>query len=159
MTDRGNSPRSGSSRLDDVLASLPRERASEDFTTAVLDRVADARRPAHHRGALLALAASFLLALGLGAHEWQERREGRAAAERIAAMEIEARLLQAEIDELRAQAREAYPVVYVGGNDDIDVVVDLARLVGGRPASELIREQNAAMRLAYTPPADAGQTY
>ena len=149
-----------SRRLDEVLAALPRERASDDFTEGVLARVAEARRPAR-RAPILALAASLLLAVGLfGAHSWQERREARAAAERVAAMEVEALLIQAELDALREQARQAYPVVYLGGDDDVDVVLDLARLSGGRPASELVREQNDAIRLAaYTPPPRPGRAY
>ena len=115
--------------LDASLGALPRERASDNFTRRVLE---EAERREDH-GQWRPLAAAFaLLALGLGTYSWNERLERLEATERRAALLAEYELLQEELAEIETAKRER-GVVYLGGTDDVELVLDLGRLVrGGR---------------------------
>ncbi|MEM6796256.1 MAG: hypothetical protein AAF725_19960 [Acidobacteriota bacterium] len=115
--------------LDAALAHLPRERAGDRFTGAVLSR---ARRAevSQTRWRFLAAAALFFTAAGVAVGEWNERLAQEAAAERIAELRAEYSLLREELLELqRASELEEEPgVIYLGSSDGIDYVVDLQRL-------------------------------
>lgn len=129
--------------IREALRSLPRARADDDFTERVLERIDGGRRlprvPAAVRWAAAAtLAAAVLFAVSVSwpgaAGERSGERERRA---RIEALEAERLRLAAELEEIRRLAsslREPAPVLYLGGDDDVDLVIDLDRLARERPA-------------------------
>ncbi len=137
--------------LSSALRSLPRHRASAGFTSDVLRRLDDRHRPrARSRGPagrgpagrdsvrwplLAAAAALALLVVGFGAREWWHLHQRQQATAHLATLEQERRLLAAELAELQAQVTGAQPVVYLGGSNDLDLVLDLeqVRRTGARP--------------------------
>jgi len=139
------------SRLDRLLRSLPRERASDDFRDRVLRaaRVEAASRrsqpPWLARGLAPALAAAaLLLALGLSLGLYMVERTRRAELRReIAELRREHQRLDAEVDQLRQEARTVGAtgrrVIYLGGDDTVDYVLDLERLARQGARGQFIR--------------------
>ncbi len=109
--------------LHNVLKSLPRERASVGFTGRVLRRLERPTRRSMPRWAPVAAAAILLLTLGFGWREWRHRQ----TAADLAALLAEKQALQAELEDLRRLTADARPVVYLGSDDRVDLVLDLAR--------------------------------
>ncbi|MEM1201864.1 MAG: hypothetical protein AAGN66_01395 [Acidobacteriota bacterium] len=118
-------------RLDAALGALPRERAAADFTARVQGRLEPPSSSAR-RWYLAAAAAVLLLAATFGVREWQHRRQIDAAVQRLADLRAEYHLIAAELDSLRQKAERAQPVVYLGGDENVELVVDLARLARAR---------------------------
>ncbi len=128
-------------RLDEVLNTIPAERARPDFTRQVLARLdAPEGREASRWASLfaprwlLATASAAVLALALGAmwrHEATPRNplpptEAEAALSEIRAEH--ARLRQ-ELESLTGHASNPdQGVVYLGGNENVDLVVDLGQV-------------------------------
>ncbi len=129
-------------QLETALKSLPREQAGLGFTAGVLRRIDQPSLrflPAyrafrssrigagvfnrHAINATIIVAAVLVLALGLG---WREMRQHQ-AAEHLQVLLAEKQELEAELESLRRLTARARPVVYLGGNDEIDLVLDLAR--------------------------------
>ena len=124
-------------RISRLLASLPRETASPQFTAGVLERLADApRRRRQQRWIAAACAAVVLLAGTFGLRWWSEERarerQRQEALVRLEALEAEKRALEDEISRLRRMARDARPVVYLGSTPNLDMVLDLGRLARRR---------------------------
>jgi hypothetical protein len=126
--------------LQNVLKALPREQAAVGFTARVLRRIEQpsprwlAPRWLAPRWATAAAAAILALTLGFG---WREWRHHQAVAD-LKALLAEKQALEAELDDLRRLTAEARPVVYLGSDDRVDLVVDLARFsrqggFGSRP--------------------------
>ena len=129
MADRG---------LDRLLKELPRVAASPGFTGRVLSRLDALENGVRERRRGLALwprlalpAAALAATLAAVAVTHQVR------AERVKSDAAEARQLLEEIrdqhsrleDDLRALDHlAAEPVLYLGGDDDLDLVVDLERV-------------------------------
>ncbi|MEM7048609.1 MAG: hypothetical protein AAF604_03070 [Acidobacteriota bacterium] len=127
-------------RLDEALRSLPTARASDEFTAQVLRRLpADAgteqgpgnpwNRPASWAGlaaaAMLLLAfAGVLLAPRGGGDDSAavDREEARALLEEL---RQDHRRLTAEVRSLREHQQA--PVLYLGGDEGLDIVLDLGR--------------------------------
>ena len=113
-----------------LLREIPRETARTGFTTRVLARLDDSapERPREARRPRLAFAAAAVLALvvsaGLFRYE-QSRDAARAAEARQALQEIRAEHQRLE-QELRALSEP--PVVYLGGNERVDLVLDLENI-------------------------------
>jgi hypothetical protein len=119
-----------------ALAELPRLQAGPGFTDEVLARAA-APAPGRGRLAPVGIVACFLLAGGLAAafpawHQARLRGEQRA---RVEALQREHRELERELRALRRLAAEHSPVVYLGGDESVDLVLDLDSLAGAVPAS------------------------
>lgn len=120
-------------RLDAVLASLPREKAGDGFADAVMERL-DHQRTVRRQWQTLAAAALVLLTVGLGAFQWHRYQEQMAAVERMARLNAEYQVLQAEFEALEATRERARPVIFLGstplgsGSDDVDLVLDLWKL-------------------------------
>lgn len=111
-------------RLHDVLATLPRDAASDGFTAATMQRLRDRR--ARRRRMPLVAAASVVFALTAGAltvRQVSEIREER----RLAALRAEQRAIAAELEELKALTDDQQAIVYVGGDENVDVVLDLSK--------------------------------
>jgi hypothetical protein len=123
-------------RLGDLLRELPREPARPGFTARVLRRLdaAPERRPAPGRVPRLALAAALaVLAIAAG---WlaDARREALAkarAARALAEIRAEHARLEREVQELS----QPPAVVYLGGNEDVDLVLDLGKVRGSEGAT------------------------
>jgi len=120
-------------RLGDLLRELPREHARPGFTARVLNRLeSPGRRPAVPR---LALAGALGLFLAVGAsvlvdahREAVEAAQARQALQQIRAEHT--RLAQ-EVHDLSARP----PVVYLGGNEKVDLVLDLGKVGGSEGAT------------------------
>lgn len=116
-----------------LLRELPRETARPGFTQRVLARLDEPAKTAagsmawRFRLAMSAMAAVALLvvaAAGVVRHE-QSREAARAAEARRLLQEIRAEHDRIE-EELRALSEP--PVIYVGGDERLDLVVDLDRI-------------------------------
>ncbi len=122
-------------RLETTLRELPRARAGDDFTARVLARLdAPARRRPMPlaRLAMAGLAAAAALALALSAGPLRpgdgggrERRLRADEARRLLEeLRREHRALASELETLAAEE----PVLYLGGDEEVDLVVDLSRV-------------------------------
>ena len=110
--------------LHDALQSLPREGASAGLTGRVLRRIERPAAPWYApRWAAGAAAAVLILTLGLGWREWRHRQ----TVTELRALLVEKQALQAELEDLRRLTAEARPVVYLGSDDHVDLVLDLGR--------------------------------
>lgn len=115
--------------LDAALRSLPRVDASPDFTMKVLQRVR-ATQPTGSRSAsywrpILATAAAVSTVTLLGVL-WHLRQDvAREAADplRVQAIRAQHQQMQRDFEALRSLADAAQPVVHVGGNDQLDLVL------------------------------------
>jgi hypothetical protein len=124
--------------LREALRGLPRERAGEAFTERVLARLDEPvrRRPGlAHPFALAAVVAAALA----GGWLWREQALDRQRLERISELKRQQRMLAAELESIRRDAAAtAVPVVYLGGDDSTDVVVDIARLAERRAGTGVV---------------------
>ena len=112
-------------RLSEALRALPAAEPSPTFTARVLSRlaVAPARAPRRRVPAWAAAAAAVALLI---AALWG----GRAAlkVQRTAALRSETEELARELEALRQAAERPAPVLYLGGNEEVDLVLDLSTL-------------------------------
>jgi len=123
-------------KLSSALRSLPRAEARPGFTDAVWSRLEERRVPRPDLGhrhlarwpMRLAAAAVCLLLLVLGTREWWHHHQLQQTTARLTALENERRALVSELESLRRQMDMAQPVVYLGGNNELDLVLDLAAL-------------------------------
>ncbi len=119
--------------LSRALRSLPRVRSRPGFTDRVLRRLDEAERRttsirAWRRTAAAAVGAACLLALAAGARQWWFHQQQQLGFARLATMESERQALLVELESLQHQMADARPFVYLGGSNDIDLVLDLDRL-------------------------------
>jgi hypothetical protein len=127
-------------RLGDLLRELPREQAHPGFTARVLERLAlpvqapERARPRRTFRLALAGAAAAAVLTAVGAGVLMDRR-----AESIEAAEARQRLqeIRAEHGRLEQEVQELSqpPVVYIGGNEDVDLVLDLGKVSGSEGAT------------------------
>lgn len=122
-------------RLGDLLRELPREQARPGFTARVLERL-DSTERAPRRPFRLALAGATAMAIltTISAGVLMDRR-----AESIQAAEAQRMLqeIRAEHGRLEQEIHELSqpPVVYIGGNEDVDLVLDLGKVSGSEGAT------------------------
>ncbi len=121
-------------RLGDLLREMPREQARPGFTARVLQSL-DSPERAHRprRPFRLALAMVAILTTISAGVLMDRRAESIQAAEaRRMLQEIRAEhgRLEQEIQELSQP-----PVVYIGGNEDVDLVLDLGKVSGSEGAT------------------------
>ncbi len=111
--------------LNRLLGELPRENAREGFTTRVLARLDD--RPTGWMRPRLVFATAALVAVMASAGVLQYRADQRQEEARRMLRELrsEHESLKHEFESLSAP-----PVVYVGGDEKVDLVVDLSRVQG-----------------------------
>ena len=125
-------------RLGDLLRELPREPARPGFTARVLYRIeAPERRRFTPRLALAgALALTLTVAAGAVMEARREAIETARAQQALRALgdiRAEHGRLEREVQELAAPS-----VVYLGGNENVDLVLDLGKVrgtAGARPAA------------------------
>lgn len=125
-------------RLGDLLRELPREHARPGFTARVLQRLEASERPRRNprlatAGALAAAAVLSASAGGVLVNAVNARHEAvEKARTQQALAEIRAEHLQLERD---FQELSQPPVVYLGGNEDVDLVLDLGKVHGSEGAT------------------------
>jgi hypothetical protein len=120
-------------RLGDLLRELPRERARPGFTARVLNRLeSPERRPAIPRLAMAGALAAFL-AVGAGVLVDARREAVETAQARQALRQIRAEHLRLEQEVRELSARP--PVLYLGGNEQVDLVLDLGKVDGSEGAT------------------------
>lgn len=112
-----------------LLSELPDERARPGFTGRVLARLDERPATPVWRRPRLVFATAALLAVTATAGVVQvraEREADRAEARRVL------KELRSEHDDLKheLESLSTPPVVYVGGNEQVDLVVDLSRVQG-----------------------------
>ena len=122
-------------RLRRALRSLPAPATRPDFTGRVLARL-DATGAAMGSPAprWAAAAAAALLVAGLGA--WSlDRGTRQARRAEVLALRDDAARLEQEIEALARESERSAPVLYLGGTEEVDLVLDLSRFAA-LPASD-----------------------
>ena len=113
--------------LREALRGLPAATPGPAFTARVLARLDRPRaRRAHVPAWVTAAATMAVLAGGLwgvtaGRQAWQQER-------RRAALRAESAALARELAALHEEVAKPAPVLYLGGNEQVDVVLDLSSL-------------------------------
>jgi hypothetical protein len=122
MEDHGLNP-----DLDQILRELPREQAREGFTARVLANLESQETLAMWWRPRMVFAAAALVTVMASAGVLQYRADQRHEEARRLLRELrsEHNSLKHEFESLSAP-----PVVYVGGNEEVDLVVDLSRVQG-----------------------------
>ena len=124
-------------RLGDLLRELPREHARPGFTARVVNRLdaPERRRSIPWRIPRLALATALTIVLTVTAGFLvKERRDALAnarAEQALAEIRAEHARLEREVRELSDQPS----VVYLGGNENVDLVLDLGKVRGSEGAT------------------------
>jgi len=120
-------------RLGDLLRELPREQARPGFTALVLYRLdAPARRRSIPRLALAtALTAVLAVTAGLLIDARRDALANARAERALAEIRAEHARLEREVRELS----DPPSVVYLGGNEDVDLVLDLGKVRGSEGAT------------------------
>ena len=123
-----------SRQIIDLLGALPQEHARPGFTANVLEQL-DAKPHRITRWsfrlapAMAATAAAALLAVAISAGaliEWQGKaRQHREAVQALRELRAEHGRLEAELEEMSEP-----PVVYLGGDEKADYVLDLGKVRG-----------------------------
>lgn len=122
--------------IDGLLAALPRERAGSAFTGQVLARLDRPRWRRHRRVLALVAATATALLLATGALElWQQRERRAELAEQITALRRDHARLSVELRRLRARMSAEQPVLYLGGDDRVDYVLDLRHMARTVPVT------------------------
>jgi hypothetical protein len=121
-------------RIGKELRALPREKAPEDFTRRVLDnlpRTARRRFPAWGYRLAAATAVVLLLVVPMSLKHWSVsvNTGNEAMLAEIEAVRTEKERIEQELRRLREQAEEESPVVYLGGNEDVGLVLDVGALL------------------------------
>jgi hypothetical protein len=118
-----------SDELRRLLRGVPADEPGPHFTAGVLARL---ERPAGGRrrglGQLPAWAAAVAIVVALSAG-WAVIATRAAAQERRKAELVrESAAIAAELRELRQEATRPAPMLYIAGNEEVDVVLDLSSL-------------------------------
>lgn len=109
-----------------ALRRLPSAEAADGFTAGVLARIdpaAAARGRTRARRTASALAALIATGALAGAGVRHANVE-RAREARLAEIDAERERLARELDEIRRLSRAPLPVVYLGGDEEVDLVID-----------------------------------
>lgn len=129
--------RPSNQELDRLLAELPRESASPGFSGRVLTGLdAPARARTGLRWLLAAAGTAAALSAGL---LLLPRATSEPPLAETRALQEEHRLLMEELESLKASLRasEAAPVLYLGGNEHLDLVLDLGPVWRSEPAGDV----------------------
>lgn len=117
--------------LGELLRELPRERARTGFTARVTARLDDpAPKPWRHPFRYRLVFATAALAAVVASAGILQVHSGRQEALRNAEARRMLQELRSEHESLKQELRSLSepPVVYVGGDEEVDLVVDLSRI-------------------------------
>lgn len=121
--------------LERILRSLPEGEPGPDFFTEVEQRI-ETRRRRRRRHRVLGSIAAILL-LGATIVGVREHRDGTAKARQVEELRAERAQIEAELEDLRTAVHESPPILYLGGTEEVDIVLDLRRLDGASTAPRL----------------------
>ena len=114
--------------LGRLLRELPREQARAGFTARVLANLDAKPEPRTRRTPRMVLATAALVAAVASAGILQLRADRHEELRKAEARKV-LQELRSEHESLERELRTlSDPVVYVGGNEDVDLVVDLSRV-------------------------------
>jgi len=121
-------------RISRELKTLPRERASDGFTRRVMNnlhRAPQRRMPAWGHRLAAAATVIILLVIPLSLRRWSMSIDtgNEAALAEIEAVRTEKAQIERELQELRALRASEGPVVHLGGNEDVNLVLDVGALL------------------------------
>ena len=114
--------------LRKALRSLPTASPGPRFVDEVRARVRATETGGLPVGRRLAWAAMLVIGFGTGTWWAVEERSERQRSTEIQSLQQESDRLEAEIARVREQLREPAPVIYLGGTERVDVVLDLETL-------------------------------
>ena len=127
--------------LDELLQGLPRVQASDGFTGRVLAGLERRPRRATRSGMVGWAAAAALLLVALivgGLLRIEQQQTAGERANRAAVLRSEHQSLQQDLARLKSQAEQERPVVYLGGTDQIDLVLDLTAVERPVPLAPIL---------------------
>jgi hypothetical protein len=141
MNPRDTTPENDlSDPVFEALRALPPVAASPEFRARVLARVAAGARVetvdavvGWSRGWAL-FAASLVAVSAVTAWQWERRERRREWLDQVQAIRQETQSLGAELSDLRAAERA--PVVYLGGDESVDLILDLEQLQQARASQQ-----------------------
>ena len=121
-------------RFDEMLKESPRSGASADFTARVMKRIRDDENPSARPTwrPVFAIAALIVVSI-LSGITFERYKE----VQRIEAIRIEARQLEAELEMLKKQSEEASQV-FLGGSEKREFVLDLRDLTAPSPEAQTV---------------------
>ena len=126
-------------RLERELSRLPRQTASEGFTRSVLDELDRRRRPGSRIPDLslwgAVTAAAILMLAGLGYAYQQKRAADRAYEREVEVLQSTYQELLQEVAAIRQEVEQPAPLLYLGGDESTDLVVDLNQAFDDLPAA------------------------
>ena len=106
--------------------------ATPQFTQAVMSRLATRRMTRRRRQLVSALVTTAVLILAAGVlFDYMPRTESAVVDLRNETRRLrqEYSELERDLESLRASARETAPVLYLGGDDEVDLVLDLVPFI------------------------------
>jgi len=124
--------------LNRELRALPRAHAPPGFTGRVLARLEPAPSRSRGPGRMMALATALLLlaAVALPLAVWRYQAQRRASIEHeIAALRAEQEALRVRLGTIQRQVDRTPTIVYLGGDDQVDYVIDLDWLLQAKAQS------------------------
>lgn len=124
--------RSEDNEISTALGNLPRHRPSEDFTTDLLARL-DGRATASYRvnrKIVWTVATLLIVAIGftIGMSDYRQNRPRPVEHQELEALRVEYDQLKTDVAGIRRSAANSPAVVYLGGNESFDLVIDLTEL-------------------------------
>ena len=125
--------------LTEALRSLPREKASDQFTARILSRLETPQRrfPALP-GRLLAAAATLAVIVAVPwLDDLRDRRRIAEIRQSAANLRRESTVLEHQMEQMR-ERYDRQSVIYLGGDDSVDLVLDMRPLTR-RPGNRDIR--------------------
>lgn len=123
-------------RMDDLLRSLPQERAGESFTSQVMGKLDEAPR---RKPLVVAVALVVVLSAVAGILIYQQAEKAK-LLEQIAMLRAEYQALSLELQ----QETGIRPVVYLGGDGQRDYVLDMNKFM------QLRKESSKGIPIRYT---------
>ena len=143
-------------RLTESLGQLPRYQTSANFVDTVMVRVEDRSARSFFRSSAFGWAIATVTALAIGI--WigttvrDHQRQQLAYKWKVDAIRSQYQQIQTDVKSLRREAASSPTVVYLGGNDRFDLVLDLADLTAYESAAQ--RAQRRASSQAQAQPAN-----
>jgi cell division protein FtsB len=123
-------------RLGDLLRELPREHARPGFAARVVNRLdaPERRRWISWRAPRLAVATALTIVLAVTAGLLIDARRDAIASARAEKALAEIRAEHARLEREVRELSDPPSVVYLGGNEDVDLVLDLGKVRGSEGA-------------------------